>query len=66
MEVQNIVRSPIDFLPGDTVSIESMLVRVDRVHTLTANLIRVEGNCMSFPVSMVLGIGQMMRVGRTV
>lgn len=66
LEVQSIVRSPIDFLPGDTVSIESMLVRVDKVVALTANLVRVDGNVMSFPVSMVLGIGQMMRVSRSV
>jgi hypothetical protein len=66
MEVQSIVRSPIDFLPNDTVTIEGMLVRVDRVVALTANLVRVEGNVMSFPVSMVLGTGQMMRVTRAV
>lgn len=66
MEVKSIVRSPIDFLPNDTITVEGMLVRVDRVVALTANLVRVEGNVMSFPVSLVLGTGQMMKVSRTV
>jgi hypothetical protein len=62
---ENIVRSPIDFLPGDTVGHEGMLMRVDKVHALTANLVRVEGNVMSFPVSTVMRIGHMTMVTRT-
>lgn len=66
LESVTITRSPIDFRSGDSISVEGMAVRVDRVFALTANLVRVEGNVMSFPVSLVLGIGQMMRITRTV
>lgn len=64
-QFENIVRSPIDFLPGDTVGVENMLMRVDKVQALTANLVRVEGNIMSFPVSMVMRTGHMTMVTRT-
>lgn len=66
LEVRTLSRSPLNFFPGDTVTIEGMLVRVDRVVALTANLVRVEGNIMSFPVSMVLGTYQIMKVSRSV
>jgi hypothetical protein len=66
LEARTLSRSPLNFLPNDSVSIEGMLVRVDRVEALTANLVRVEGNVMSFPVSMVLGATQIMKVTRMV
>lgn len=66
LEARTITRSPLNFWKNDTVTIEGMLVRVDRVEALTANLVRVEGNCMSFPVSVVLGANQMMKITRMV
>lgn len=66
LEARTITRSPLNFRANDSVSIEGMLVRVDRVQALTENLVRVEGNVMSFPVSMVLGTSQMMRITRMV
>lgn len=63
---KDIVRSPIDFRPNDTITIEGVFMRVDRVIPLTANLTRVEGNSMSFSQSVVLSNGNMMRVMRTV
>jgi len=65
-EVRTLARSPLHFLPGDTITVEGMLVRVDRVIPLTANLVRVEGNVMSFQTSLVLGTNQVMKVQRTV
>ena len=66
LQAQTLTRSPLHFWKNDTVTIEGMLVRVDRVEALTANLVRVEGNCMSFPVSVVLGANQMMKITRMV
>lgn len=66
LEARTLSRSPLRFLPNDTVTIEGLLVRVDRVQALTAHLVRVEGNVMSFPVSMVLGAAQIMKVSRMV
>lgn len=65
-ETQTSQRSPRNFFPGDTVTIEGMLVRVDRVKPETAFLYRVDGNCRSFPVSMVLEANGKYTVSRTV
>lgn len=66
MVTNSIVRSPLDFLPNDTITIEGVFMRVDKVTPLTANLTRVDGNSMSFSQSVILSNGNMMRVSRTV
>jgi hypothetical protein len=66
LEIQNLERTPLKFFPGDTVTIEGMLVAVVRVYAESAFLIRVEGNCRSFPVSMVLESDKRYKVSRSV
>lgn len=65
-ETQTSQRSPLNFMAGDTVTIEGMLVAVTRVKAETAFLVRVDGNCRSFPVSMVLEAHGKYTVSRTV